>query len=125
MNEYYIALLGTLFVFFCIQAVKNIRRFNLLNQIKKRVLIHTTLYLIENKDEFFAKHQYRNYMYRKLEEDKVRKWVDSIDLEWLGKHRLVVSFEMVYSGNVRMRFEYPMDLDELRIRKITKGKRSV
>lgn len=125
MNEYYIALLGTLFVFFIIQALKNVRRFNLLNKIKKRVLILTTIYLIENHDEFFVKHQYRNFMYRKLEEDKMRKWVDSIDLEWLSKKKLVVSFEMVYNNNVRMRFEYPMDMDELKIRKIVKEKRSV
>ena len=125
MNEYYIALLGTLFVFFIIQALKNVRRFNLLNKIKKRVLILTTIYLIENRDEFFVNHQYRNFMYRKLEEDKMRKWVDSIDLEWLSKKKLVVSFEMVYNNNVRMRFEYPMDLDELKIRKLVKDKRSV
>ncbi len=124
-NEYYIALLGTLFVFFIIQALKNIIRFNLLNKIKKRVLILTTIYLIENRDEYFVKHQYRNFMYRKLEEDKMRKWVDSINLDWLSKNKLVVSFEMVYNNNVRMRFEYPMDIDELKIRKIVKEKRSV
>ena len=125
MNEYYIALLGTLLVFFIIQTLKNVRRFNLLNKIKKRVLVLTTIYLIENHDEFFVKHQYRNFMYRKLEEDQMRKWVDSIDLEWLSKKKLVVSFEMVYNNNVRMRFEYPMDMDELKIRKIVTDKRSV
>lgn len=125
MRDYYIALLGTLFVFFVVQTVKNIRRFNLLNRIKRLVLIHTTRYLIENRDGLFAKHQFRNYIYRKLEEEKVRKWVDGIDLEWVDASRLIISFEMVYSTSLRMRFEYPMNLDDLRIRNVTKDRRSV
>ena len=116
MNEFYIALLGTLWVFFMIQTLKNIRRFNLLNQIKKKVLVLTTVYLVENDSEHFLKHQYRNYMYRKLEEVKMRKWVEGIDLKWLSANELVVSFDMIYNNNVRMKFEYPMNLNELKIR---------
>ena len=116
MNEFYIALLGTLLVFFMIQTLKSIRRFNLLNQIKKKVLVLTTVYLVENNSEHFLKHQYRNYMYRKLEEVKMRKWVDGIDLKWLSDNELLVSFDMIYNNNVRMKFEYPMNLNELKIR---------
>lgn len=125
MNEYYIALLGTVFVFFNVQIYKNIKRFNLLNKIKQRILVLTTLFLIEHPEEEFPKHKYRNYIYNKLEEEKLRKWVDSVDIRWVTSTKLVVSFEMVYNNNVKMKFEYPMDMDELKIKKAIKDKRSV
>ncbi len=120
MNEYYIAVLGTLLVFFSVQAFKNIQRFNLLNKIKKKVLVLTTVYLIQNPEEDFMKHNYRNFVYRKLEEEKMRKWVDGVDLKWISRTKLVVIFEMVYNNNVRMKFEYPMDLNELKIKHVIK-----
>ncbi len=120
MNEYMIALIGTLFIFGLVRIYKSVQRFNLLTQIKKRILVLTTIYLVEHSDESFVKYRYTNYVYNKLEEEKMKKWVDGVDIQWITDTKLVVSFEMVYNNNVRMKFEYPMDMKELKIKNVIK-----
>ncbi|MBN2259619.1 MAG: hypothetical protein JW702_03700 [Clostridiales bacterium] len=120
MNEYMIALFGTFVVFMTIRMYKSINRFNLLTKIKQRVLILTTVYLVEHPDADFVKYQYRNFIYRKLEEEKIKQWVDAIDIKWITETKLIVSFDMVYNNNVRMKFEYPLDMKELKIKKVIK-----
>ena len=100
MNEYIIALAGTLFIYSLVRIFKSVQRFNQLKQIKTRILVLTTIYLMEHPAENFVKYRYRNYVYGKLEEEKMKKWV--------------------YNDNVRMRFEYPMDMDELKIKNVIK-----
>jgi len=120
MNEYIIALIGTLFIYSLVRIFKSVQRFNLLKQIKARILVLTTIYLMEHLDESFVKYRYRNYVYGKLEEEKMKKWVDAVDIKWISDTKLVVSFEMVYNNNVRMKFDYPMDMEELQIKKAIK-----
>ncbi|MCK5763750.1 MAG: hypothetical protein KAH05_06505 [Clostridiales bacterium] len=50
----------------------------------------------------------------------MKKWVDGVDIQWITDTKLVVSFEMVYNNNVRMKFEYPMDMKELKIKNVIK-----
>lgn len=114
MNEYLVAFIITLNIFFIVRIFKNIQRFNKLNKIKKQILVFTTVYVIENEKKYFIKYKYRNYIYKKLEENKLGKWVESIDLRWINETKFIVSFDMVYN-NIRMKFEYPMDIKELKI----------
>lgn len=120
MNEYMIALIGTLFIFGLVRIFKSVQRFNLLTQIKKRILVLTTIYLVEHSGERFVKFRYKNYVYNKLEEEKMKKWVDGVDIQWINETKLVVSFEMVYNNNVRMKFEYPLDMKELKMKNVIK-----
>ncbi len=120
MNEYIIALAGTLFIYSLVRIFKSVQRFNQLKQIKTRILVLTTIYLAEHPNENFVKYRYRNYVYGKLEEEKMKKWVDAVDIKWISDTKLVVSFEMVYNNNVRMKFDYPMDMEELKIKNAIK-----
>ncbi len=113
MNEYVIALFGTFLVFIWVQTVRSFMRMNLFKKIKKRIFVLTTLYVVEHSREGFIGYQYRNYIYRKLEEEQMRQWVERVDIRWINETRFVLSLDMLYHDNLRMTYEFPMDMSQL------------
>ncbi|OPL07732.1 MAG: hypothetical protein AVO33_03620 [delta proteobacterium ML8_F1] len=113
MNDYVIALFGTLMVYVWIQTIKSFMRMNLFKKIKNRILVLTTLYVVEHAREGFIGYQYRNFIYRKLEEEELRQWVERVDVRWINETRFVLSLDMLYNNNLRMKYEFPMDMTQM------------
>jgi hypothetical protein len=113
MNEYVIALFGTFLVFIWVQTFRSFMRMNLFKKIKRRILVLTTLYVVEHSRDGFIGYQYRNYIYRKLEEEQLRRWVERVDIRWINETRFVLSLDMLYHENLRMTYEFPMDTSQM------------